>query len=225
MIKKITLRNTILSFAVGVFTLNTSLEAKTKKQTSTAPKAVSLFDGETLKGWKTVKKSNLAKWSVIDGVITCGDGKKKILQNTYLCTEKEYEDFEFRCLFRLSGDHKSGFINAGIQYRSLLKHGKIIGYQADIGKGYWGNIWDEHRRGNLAKGDMSTLKHILKEDAWNSYIIRCNGRRHELYINGVKTADYIERGNVPAMGVIAIQLHSGGKAKVEYKHLTITKIK
>ena len=73
---------------------------------------------------------------------------------------------------------------------------------------------------------MSTLKHILKEDGWNSYIIRCNGRRHELYINGVKVVDYIEKDkNIPAKGVIAIQLHSGGKAKAEYRNLTITKIK
>ncbi|WP_218587926.1 hypothetical protein [Arenibacter palladensis] len=40
-------------------------------------------------------------------------------------------------------------INSGIQYRSIIKDNKIIGYQADIGKGYWGDIYDEHRRGKL----------------------------------------------------------------------------
>ena len=144
--------------------------------------------------------------------------------NTYLHTVKEYGDFEFRCLFRLSGDQKTGLINSGIQYRSLLKRGKIIGYQADIGRGYWGDIYDEHRRGKLLKGKRNVLKNLLKEDGWNSYIIRCTGKRHELYINGVKTADYIEQANVPHKGVIAVQLHSGGKAKVQFKDLTVTEL-
>ncbi|MBU1822006.1 MAG: DUF1080 domain-containing protein, partial [Bacteroidetes bacterium] len=142
--------------------------------------------------------------------------------NTYLYTEKEYQDFEFRCLFRLTGDPKTGMINSGIQYRSIIKDGKMVGYQADIGNGYWGDIYDEHRRGKLAGGDLSTLRHVLKEDGWNSYIVRCIGNRHELYINGVKTCDYTETdSSIPRKGVIAVQIHSGGVAQVEFRDLTI----
>ena len=178
-----------------------------------------------LKDWKAVKEENSKYWSVVDSVITGGDGVENIPRNTYLYSDRSYENFEFRCLFRITGDHSTGLINSGIQYRSLLKDNKIIGYQADIGKGYWGDIYDEHRRGKLVGGDLSTLKHILNEDGWNSYIVRCIGNKHELYINGVKTADYIEKDpEIPAEGVIGIQLHSGGNAKVEFKHITITEL-
>jgi hypothetical protein len=188
-------------------------------------KTIDLFDGKTLTGWKTVNPAFAKMWSVVDGVIVSGDGQKKIPANTYLATTKEYGDFEFRCLFRISGDHKTGLINSGIQYRSIIQGKKIIGYQADIGKGYWGDIYDEHRRGKLAQGDLSTLKHILKEDGWNSYIIRCKGNHHELYINGVKTVDYTEKDpKIPAQGVIAVQIHSGGKAKVEFRNITVTEL-
>ncbi len=188
-------------------------------------KTISIFDGKTLTGLKTVNPAFAKMWSVVDGVIIAGDGQTKIPANTYLATTKEYGDFEFRCLFRITGDHKTGLINSGIQYRSILKGKKIIGYQADIGKGYWGDIYDEHRRGKLVKGDTKTLKHILKEDGWNSYIIRCKGNHHELYINGVKTVDYIEKDpKIPAQGVIAVQIHSGGKAKVEFRDLTVTEL-
>jgi hypothetical protein len=188
-------------------------------------KTIDLFDGKTLTGWKTVNPAFAKMWSVVDGVIVSGDGQKKIPSNTYLATTKEYGDFEFRCLFRITGDHKTGLINSGIQYRSIIQGKKIIGYQADIGKGYWGDIYDEHRRGKLAQGDLSTLKHILKEDGWNSYIIRCKGNHHELYINGVKTVDYTEKDpKIPAQGVIAVQIHSGGKAKVEFRDLTVTEL-
>jgi len=182
-----------------------------------------MFDGTTLTGWKTVRKANQNIWSVKDSVITGGDGVQKISENTYLHTIKTYEDFEFRCLFRLTGNHDLGLINSGIQYRSLIEEDKIIGYQADIGKGYWGDIYDEHRRAKLIDGNLSTLRHILKEDGWNSYIIRCKGNKHELYINGVKTCEYVEEDqNIPSKGVIGIQLHSGGNAKIEFKNITIS---
>jgi len=192
-------------------------------------KAVSIFDGKTLTGWKAVNPANAKMWSVAEGAITAGDGKNKVRTNTYLGTEKEYGDFEFRCLFRITGDHKTGLINSGIQYRSYTggaKSTKIIGYQADIGRGWWGGIYDEHRRNKLlVKGDMSTLKHILKEDGWNSYIIRCKGNHHQLYINGVLTADFVEKdAKIATKGIIAVQVHSGGNAKVEFKNITITEL-
>ncbi|QDK81758.1 DUF1080 domain-containing protein [Spirosoma sp. KCTC 42546] len=188
-------------------------------------KTVSLFDGKTLTGWKTVDPAQAALWSVADSMIKSGDGVKKIPENTYLHTLKEYGDFEFRCLFRLHGDPATGMINSGIQYRSILEGTKIIGYQADIGNGYWGDLYDEHRREKLVSGDLSILKRILKEDGWNSYIIRCKGNRHELYINGVKTCDYIEKDSkIPQKGVIAVQIHSGGVAQVEFRDLTISEL-
>ena len=188
-------------------------------------KTVSLFDGKTLNGWKTVDPANQRLWWVADSVIKSGDGIHKIPANTYLHTLKEYEDFEFRCLFKLTGDPKTGMINSGIQYRSVLEKGTIVGYQADIGDGYWGDIYDEHRRAKLVGGDLSTLRHVLNKDGWNSYIIRCRGNLHELYINGVKTCEYIEKdANIPRKGVIAVQIHSGGVAQVEFRDLTITEL-
>lgn len=188
-------------------------------------KSTSLFDGKTLNGWKTVDPGHSNLWSVKDSVIHSGDGVNKIPENTYLYTTKEYTDFEFRCLFKLYGDPKTGMINSGIQYRSVLEGGKIVGYQADIGAGYWGDIYDEHRRGKLVGGDLNTLSHLLKEDGWNSYIIRCKGNRHELYINGIKTADYIEKdAKMPQKGVIAVQIHSGGVGQVDFRDLTISEL-
>lgn len=189
------------------------------------PKTESLFNGTTLAGWTTVDPDHARLWTVKDSVIVGGDGRTKITDNTYLYTTREYGDFEFRCLFRLSGDPKTGMINSGIQYRSVLEKGKMVGYQADIGAGFWGDIYDEHRRGKLVGGDVSVLKRLLREDGWNSYIIRCRGNHHELYINGVKTADYIDPDrNLPTKGVIAVQVHSGGAAQVEFRDLTISEL-
>jgi len=184
-----------------------------------------LFDGKTLTGWKAANEANAKYWKVVDGVITGDNDGAKVPTNTYLVTEKEFGDFEFRCKFRISGDHKTGLINSGIQYRSAVRNGKIVGYQADIGKGYWGDIYDEHRRGKLVKGETAELMKTLVEDGWNDYLIRCKGGKHELFINGHKTADYTEtKEDIPAKGVLGLQLHSGGIAKVEFKDITIKEL-
>lgn len=199
--------------------LVTNISCDAQKVVSTR----SLFDGSTLKGWKTVNQENSTYWSVVDSVITGGDGLSNIPTNTYLHTTESYEDFELRFLFRVTGNHDKGLINSGVQYRSIIEDNKIIGYQADIGKGYWGDIYDEHRRAKLVGGELSTLKYLLNEDGWNSYIVRCQGNIHALYINGVKVNDYFETDpKIPSKGVIGIQLHSGGNAKIEFKHITIT---
>lgn len=175
--------------------------------------------------WYSLDDSDKSFWSIKEGVITGGDGINLIPVNTYMCSTKSYEDFEFRCLFRITGDHDKGLINSGIQYRSIIEGGKIIGYQADIGKGYWGDIYDEHRRAKLVGGNLGTLKYLLNQDGWNSYIVRCIGNKHELYINGVKVSEYLEEDSkIPSSGVIGIQLHSGGNAKIEFKHITITSL-
>jgi len=204
---------------VALFSLFTGCRAQNFPTTN------SIFDGATLNGWKTVKENNSSFWKVSDSTIVGGDGESNIPENTYLYTVKKYEDFEFRALFRITGDHSKGLINSGIQYRSIIEGGNIIGYQADIGKGYWGDIYDEHRRAKLVGGDLSTLKYILNEDGWNSYIVRCKGSKHELYINGVKVNEYVENDpKIPSNGVIGIQLHSGGNAKIEFKHISITQL-
>jgi hypothetical protein len=69
------------------------------------------------------------------------------------------------------------------------------------------------------------LKLLLNEDGWNSYIVRVNGNHHITYINGVKTCEYTETdASIPSKGIIAIQLHSGGVAKIEFRHVTITEL-
>jgi hypothetical protein len=191
----------------------------------TPGKEIRLFDGQTLAGWRVTDPAHKDLWTVRDSTLIGGDGVKKIGSNSYLQTEKEYGDFELRCIFRLSGDPATGMINSGIQYRSRVVEGNMVGYQADIGQGYWGDIYDEHRRGKLVGGDLSVLKTLLRPDGWNSYIVRVKGTLHTLYINGVKTSEYTETDtSVPSKGIIAIQLHSGGVAKIEFRHVTLTEL-
>jgi|TARA_B110000908_G_C10173210_1_gene411954 hypothetical protein len=219
------MKKTLLTCTICTIVSLTECEAKPLVSEAKNSDMVTLFDGKTLSGWKAVNPALAKYWAVIDGVITCSSGDKKMPKNTYLATTKEYQNFEFTCEFRLSGDQATGLINSGIQYRSIIKK-KIIGYQADIGKGYWGDIYDEHRRGKLISGDTKELYKDFKDDDWHTYKIICKGDHHQLYINDFLVADYTEKDkNIPSKGVIALQLHSGGIAKMEYKNIQIKELK
>lgn len=183
---------------------------------------VHLFNGYDLEGWQTVNPKFMEMWSVQDSSIVCGDGIAHIPKNTYLHTQKEYHNFELTCLFKITGDPSTGLINSGIQYRSQVVDGKMIGYQADIGDGYWGDLYDEHRRGLLAGGQRAVLNLVLNKNGWNTYRIKVVGPRHQLYINGVKTVEYWEENEeIPDTGVISVQNHSGGNSKVEFRNITV----
>jgi len=149
-------------------------------------------------------------------------------KNTYLWSEKQYDHFELRCKFRLTGDPKTGLINSGIQFRTANKDGHPAGYQADIGNpDWWGGIYEEGKEGRrrLVIADMKKVLPIIKENDWNEYVIRANGPIIQLFINGTETVNYLEKvPSVPYKGRFAIQLHKGGICKIEMKDITLTKL-
>ena len=183
-----------------------------------------LFDGKSFAGWE----GDTAKtWRIEDGAIVGGSTDTVVPRNEFLCTTKAYGDFELRVMFKLVGDPEKA--NAGVQVRTkrIPKHHEVIGYQADIGQGYWGALYDESRRNKvLAAPDAETRKKAVKLDDWNEYVIRCEGPRIRLTLNGVQTVDYSEPDDkVERDGVIALQVHGGAKAKVSYKDITIVELK
>jgi len=182
---------------------------------------VALFDGKTFAGWE----GNMKSFRIEDGAIVGGSMTAKVPRNEFLCTTKTYGDFELRATARLLGDGA----NAGIQFRTkrIPDNYEVSGYQADMGQGYWGALYDESRRGKvLARPDEATLAKALKPADWNSYVIRCQGPRIQLWLNGVKTVDYTETDDkIDRGGIIGLQIHGGGPSEAWYKDITITELK
>ena len=183
-----------------------------------------LFDGKTLAGWEGETKKT---WRVEDGAIVGGSLDETVKQNEFLCTLKSYADFELKVKFKLLGDKKS--VNAGVQFRTkrIPKHHEVSGYQADIGQGYWGALYDESRRNKvLAHPNKKLIDEIVKYDDWNDYRIHAEGARIRLYLNGKLTVDYTEKDEkIERSGIIGLQVHGGAKAKVYYKDIVIQELK
>jgi hypothetical protein len=182
---------------------------------------VSLFDGTTLKGWH----GNLDTFRVEDGAIVGGSLSEPIPRNEFLRTDNEFGDFELRLQFKLLGKEP----NAGVQIRTqeIPDDNGVSGYQADLGPGWWGCLYDESRRNRMLSGPPAEQRaKLVRENEWNDYRILCEGNRIRLWINGVQTVDYSEADpDIPLRGVIALQVHSGTPTLAKYRNLRIRECK
>jgi hypothetical protein len=185
--------------------------------------ATSLFDGRTFEGWEGDTNKT---WRIEDGAIVGGSTTVTVPRNEFLATTRQFTNFVLRLKVKLIGTE--GFVNSGVQIRSqrVPNHHEMIGYQADVGEGWWGAIYDESRRNKvLAKPDEDVVRKAVKPGEWNDYEIRADGRRVILKINGVQTVDYTEPDeSIPQFGLIGLQIHGGGKGKVFFRDITIEEL-
>jgi putative membrane-bound dehydrogenase-like protein len=174
---------------------------------ATPANAPGFFDGKTLAGWR----GDAAVWSVEDGEIvgrTAGLGQNEFLKSGY-----ELGDFRLSLAVRLVGD--AG--NSGIQFRSTeLPGGDVRGYQADIGPGWWGKLYEEHGRGLLV--DRGATRVVT--DGWNRYVIECRGARVRTWLNDEPCVD-LEDPDGARAGIVALQVHSGGPTEVRFRDLRL----
>lgn len=183
---------------------------------------VSLFDGKTLTGWE----GNLALFRTESGAIVAGTLGATIERNEFLCTTREFKDFELRLGVKLLGGDKA---NAGVQFRTrrIPNDHEVSGYQADMGVGWWGALYDESRRKKVLKGpDQAKMKAVIKDGEWNDYTIRADGPRVQLWINGFQTVDYLEADpTVADSGLICVQIHSGPPSEAWYRDIKVAELK
>lgn len=183
-----------------------------------------LSDGKTFEGWE----GDIEKiWKIEDGAFVAGSLESALPRNDFLATKKEFGDFELKLEYKLEGTE--GFVNGGVQFRTkrIPNDHEVSGYQADLGAGFDGALYDESRRNKiLAQPTPEVLKKANKPGEWNSYHIIAKGNKIELILNGVKTVEYTEMDEAIAKsGIIAVQVHGGGKTIVRYRNLQIKELK
>ncbi len=186
------------------------------------PGFVSLFNGNDLTGWEGDAKT----WRVEDHVIVGGllTGNPR---NEFLASTASYTDFDIKLEYKLTGTE--GFINSGVQLRSQRSKqpvNEMIGYQADIGVGYTGSLYDESRRNKtIAKPDPAQIKRLEHLGDWNVYEVRAEGRHIVITLNGEVTVDYTEAdAAIPQEGFFGLQIHGGAKSEARFRNLRIQRL-
>jgi hypothetical protein len=189
------------------------------------PGFVAMFDGKTLAGWEGDEKV----FRVEEGAIVAGSKTERISHNEFLASKEEFGDFELRLKAKLTGKGQ----NAGVQFRSqrIENHFEMIGYQCDmgtIGQGtsIWGALYDESRRRKfLVEPDQEKLKAVLKPADWNGLVIRCEGPRVQIWVNGFQTVDYTEPdAQIAQRGRFGLQIHGGEAAEAGYKDIWVKRL-
>jgi hypothetical protein len=181
-----------------------------------------LFNGQSLEGWE----GNTKVWRVRDGVIV-GGSMEGNPRNEFLTTRKAYKNFRLTLDYKLVGTE--GFVNGGVQFRSKRitnPPNEMSGYQADIGAGYSGCLYDESRRNKfLVRCSKETIERLEKPGEWNRYEVRAEGNHIQIWLNGEKTVDYAETdASIPQQGLIGLQIHGDCKAEISFRNIRIQEL-
>lgn len=185
---------------------------------------VDLFNGKNLDGWE--QKNGTATYEVVDDTILGRTVKGS--PNSFLCSEKEYGDFEL--VFEVKVDKG---LNSGVQIRSVskpdYKEGRVHGPQVEIewDPGESGYIYSEGtKRGWVSP--TRTQKNVFKNEGWNEYRVLADGPRIQTWINGTCIEDIEMPAIESRKGFLGLQVHgvkkNAGPFKVQWKNIRIREI-
>jgi hypothetical protein len=204
-----------------------------------------IFDGDTLKGWQG---QDMAFWSIEDGAITGTISPEHAPKlNQYLIWQGGMlDDFELKLTFRLRSTN-SPTVNGGFQFRSRrLPNGDVAGYQVDNNylQPWKARLYDEFGRHDLAlQGERTVFdrdgtKHIenlklepgadtFRLDEWHEYHLIAQGRNLSLRVNDKLVAEVTDNDDdsYEAMGLLAMQLHTGPPMKAQFKDIRLKRLK
>ena len=180
---------------------------------------ITLFNGKDLTGWDGDPKI----WSVVDGYISGKVDKQGF--NTFLIFDHPFSDFILEAKWILVEEKG----NSGIQYRSKVFDEKkwiVGGYQADIGKGYHGALYEEKGKRGIIFKSADAAKTVKLAD-WNQYVITAKGNTLKQELNGVVSGEFTDADEAQRKteGVIALQYHAPGSFEVRFKDIRIKPLK
>ena len=169
----------------------------------------SFFSGQDLANWE----GDPDLWKVEKGEIV-GRSVAGLKRNEFLKSQMVLGDFRLICQVRLNPNRE----NSGIQFRSeVLPDGEVKGYQADLGAGWWGKLYEEGGRAILWN---QSGEEFVQAEQWNTYEIVAVGHQILTAINGQPCVNLIDPLGA-LQGVIAFQLHAGGAVEARFKDLRL----
>ncbi len=169
----------LLAILAGAALVSTAVCARAEAGFTT------LFDGQTLKGWKLMGKTGEG-YGVKDGVIYCARGG-----GGNLLTEKEYGDFIFRFEFKLEDGS-----NNGVGIRAPLDGDAAYGgmeiqilEEGAADRGKWGKLRPAQYHGSIYDVVAAKKGALKPPGEWNTEEITAIGRNIKVVVNGKKIVD------------------------------------
>ncbi|MGL6073149.1 MAG: 3-keto-disaccharide hydrolase [Fimbriiglobus sp.] len=165
----------------------------------------------------------LEKYWKVEGTTVKGVCTEDPKFNTFLCSKKEYSDFELSFKVKMTGAKA----NSGIQVRSKIVNAEkfvVHGPQCDMGQIFWGSLYGEGVGGMMKACAGDFVKKHVKEGEFNDYFLCVKGNKFTIKVNGEVSVDAEfpttpNKKETDKAGIIAFQLHQGGAMTVEFKDI------
>lgn len=185
---------------IAAFTFSFGLSAQ-------EPGFVSLFDGQSLKGWQMVKPHGPG-YVVENGTIVCpADGGGNLF------TDKEYANFILRFEFKMEPGGNNGLgIRAPLEGDAAYT-GMELQILDDQHPRYKGKIKSEQHHGSIYGVFPARTGYLKPAGEWNQEEVTANGTRITIKLNGVVIMD-ADLNNVQEEAVL--KAHPGLRRKSGY---------
>lgn len=197
--------------------------ATASEDTATEAGFTSLFDGETMNGWK-VSTENPDSWKVADGMLVCEGERAHLFYDGELAP---FESFHFKADVMMTPGS-----NAGIYFHTRYQESgwPKYGYECQVNISHK----DPKKTSSLygvENIDAETLAaNGIQDNEWYTQEIIVRGKNIQLIVNGKTMVDYTEPESTDAFskdferrlgkGTFALQAHDP-KSKAFFKNLRV----
>ena len=203
-------------------------DPRSSPQTSSPSDWVDLFDGSSLTGW--VQMNGAHRFSVEDGAIVGRTVETSASLNSFLCTLREFDDFELELETAIDP-----ITNSGIQIRSAVRPlqttgrafeaaaGRVNGPQVEIRRFYKGEpatglLYGEAMGTNWLSSQqkIDAGHHYFVDAGWNKLRIVARGPRIQSWVNGNLVEDLVNEEVYQShpKGFIGLQVHGLSEREV-----------
>jgi quinoprotein glucose dehydrogenase len=192
----------------------------TPQESASATEWIDLFDGQTLAGWVHLNGGH--RFTVEEGAIVGRTVASSAHMNSFLCTTREFGDFELELETMVDR-----VTNQGIQIRSRAKPlatgrgfensaGRVHGPQVEVRRTYpglpaTGLLYGEALgTGWLSSAEKIKIGHrFFVDDGWNQVRIVARGPRIQTWVNGHPVEDLVREDvyKTHPSGFIGLQIH------------------
>ncbi len=188
---------------------------------------ISLFDGESLKGWKA--SENSGSWKIEDGaIVTAGDRSHLFYDGDVM--DHNFRNFEFMADVKtIPGSNSGIYIHTEFQEEGWPARGyecQVINSNRPKDPGEY----IEHKMTGSIYAIRNVWKSPVPDGEWFSYRIRVQGKTIQTFINGMLAAEYTEpkeiyrssgmEGRILGTGTFALQCHDPGSV-VYFKNIKV----
>ncbi len=183
---------------------------------------VDITPGPTFAGWTRVTippdrpLPKQSQWSVdaVSGTVICaGDGGHE-----WLRYHRELRNFLFHVEWRFAKVAGKKNYNSGVFVRNSANG--LFWYQAQTGDASGGYLFgDNPENGSLHRINLRSAlaqQAVKPAGEWNTYDIRCQGKKITLRVNGVVTSEFDACNNL--RGYLGLEAEG---SRIEFRHLRI----